>query len=129
MKAWRWYAFGDMRLDEVPQPEAKPGWVVAKIKIVQASVTEAQCAIGLPTNETETTRKLIEQKAPIRLFGHELCAEIVEVGKGVESLKVGDRVVARGKVPCYNCELCRTGHDLVEGPDGIGAECVRIDVA
>lgn len=118
MRAWRWYAFGDMRLDQIPDPQAKPGWVVVKVKVVQASVSEAQRAIGLPTSGTNTIKRMIKEQAPVRLFGHELCGGIVELGKGVEGLKVGDRVAARGRMPCHECELCRTGraNDCRKGP-------------
>ena len=42
MKAWRFYAFGDMRLDELPMPVVRPGHVLAQILCIQPSVTEAQ---------------------------------------------------------------------------------------
>jgi len=44
MKAWRFHAFGDMRLDDVPLPELKPGHVLVEPLCVQPSVTEAQLA-------------------------------------------------------------------------------------
>ena len=40
MKAWRVHGVGDMRLDEVPMPELRPGWVLIKVRVVQPSVTE-----------------------------------------------------------------------------------------
>ena len=110
MKVWRWYAFGDMRLEEEPMPEVQPGWVVAKVRVVQASITDAERAMGIPTNDTELVRKLIAENAPIKLFGHELCAEVVEVGEGVTNLKVGDRVAARSRMPCHKCNVCLAGH-------------------
>ena len=110
MKAWRWYGFNDMRLEEEPVPEVKPGWVVAKVKVVQASVTEAQRAMGIPTGGIETIRELIEKEAPVKLFGHELCVQIVQVGDGVADLKIGNRVAARTRVPCHQCNICLVGH-------------------
>src|SRR5262245_4702081 len=49
MKAWRFYAFGDMRLDDIPVPEIPPGHVLVAPLCVQPSVTEAQLAFGIPT--------------------------------------------------------------------------------
>ena len=49
MKAWRFYGFNDMRLDEVPDPVRREGHVIAEILCVQPSVTEAQLAYGIPT--------------------------------------------------------------------------------
>ena len=42
MKAWRVYGLGDMRLDEIPHPTVRPGWVVVKTRMVQPSITECQ---------------------------------------------------------------------------------------
>ena len=110
MKAWRWYAFGDMRLEEEPVPRVKPGWALLKIRMVQASVTDAQRAMGIHTGDIGLIRKLIEEKAPIKLFGHELCGRIVAVGDGVSGFQVGDRVAATSRAPCHECNVCLSGH-------------------
>jgi threonine dehydrogenase-like Zn-dependent dehydrogenase len=108
MKAWRFYAFNDLRLDEVAPPHCKPGHVVVKVRCVQPSVTEAQLARGIRTLAYERIRARLEKEAPVQLFGHEFCAEVVEVGEGVAKVEVGDRVAARAKLPCGNCPLCRS---------------------
>jgi hypothetical protein len=41
VKAWRFYAFNDMRLDDVPVPACRPGHVVVEPLCVQPSVNEA----------------------------------------------------------------------------------------
>jgi L-iditol 2-dehydrogenase len=43
--------------------------------------------------------------------GHESAGEVVEVGSGVTSLSVGDRVAIEAGVPCgqADCDPCRTG--------------------
>jgi threonine dehydrogenase-like Zn-dependent dehydrogenase len=110
MKAWRWYAFGDFRLEEEPMPVVKPGWCLIKIRVAQASVTDAQRAMGYHTGDIELIKGLIEKYAPIKLFGHELCGEIVEVGPGVKKFKVGDRVAAMSTAPCHECPACLSGH-------------------
>src|SRR2546425_1124277 len=106
MKAWRFHAFGDMRLDDVPEPECGAGHVVVEPICVQPSVTEAQLAQGIPTLAYERVKKRLETEAPVQLFGHEFCARIVEVLPGGSSLHPGDRVAARAKVPCGACSLC-----------------------
>ena len=73
MKAWRFYGFGDMRLDEVPVPELPPGHVLVEPLCVQPSVTEAQLALGIPTLAYERVKRRLEQDAPLQLFGHEFC--------------------------------------------------------
>ncbi len=118
MKAWRFYGFGDMRLDEVPVPELKPRHVLARILCVQPSVTEAQLAFGVRTLAFEKIKRRLETEAPVQLFGHEYCARIVEVGPGVTRFQPGDRVAARAKLPCENCPLCLggKGHLCRKGP-------------
>jgi len=44
------------------------------------------------------------------ILGHEFMGEIVETGRGVENLKVGDRVVVPFPIACGNCWSCR--HEL-----------------
>src|SRR5947209_18603166 len=95
MKAWRFYGFGDMRLDEIPVPELRPRHVLAEILCIQPSVTEAQLAAGIRTLAYDRIKKRLETEAPVQLFGHEFCARIVETGDGVTRFRAGDRVAAR----------------------------------
>ena len=46
--------------------------------------------------------------APIAL-GHEGVAEVVEIGRAVRSVAVGDRVVVPFQISCGTCERCRRG--------------------
>jgi threonine dehydrogenase-like Zn-dependent dehydrogenase len=43
------------------------------------------------------------------ILGHEFMGEVVEVGKGVGNLDVGDRVVVPFPIACGNCWPCRQG--------------------
>jgi threonine dehydrogenase-like Zn-dependent dehydrogenase len=40
-------------------------------------------------------------------FGHEFIGEIVEIGSGVEKVKIGDRVMVPFNVSCGKCAFCR----------------------
>jgi threonine dehydrogenase-like Zn-dependent dehydrogenase len=44
------------------------------------------------------------------ILGHEFMGEVVETGRGVENLQVGDRVVVPFPIACGNCWACR--HEL-----------------
>jgi threonine dehydrogenase-like Zn-dependent dehydrogenase len=118
MRAWRFYGFGDMRLDDVSVPEVLPGHVLVEPLVVQPSVTEAQLAFGIPTLAYDRVKRRLETEAPIQLFGHEFCCRIVEVGAGVKSFKPGDRIAARAKLPCEKCALCENGQSTLcrKGP-------------
>src|SRR6266581_1684124 len=108
MKAWRFHAFGDMRLDDVPEPICGPGHVLVEPICVQPSVTEAQLAQGIPTLAFDRIKRRLETEAPIQLFGHEFCARILETGRDVSRFHPGERVAARAKLPCGDCPLCRS---------------------
>src|SRR5258707_3996638 len=108
MKAWRFHAFNDMRLDEIPEPVCGPGHVLVEPVCVQPSVTEAQLALGIPTLAFDRVKRRLETQAPIQLFGHEFCARVLEIGPGVRGFRPGDRAAARAKLPCGESPFCRS---------------------
>jgi len=44
------------------------------------------------------------------VLGHEFSGEVVEIGKGVKTVKVGDRVTGAPLVPCMVCDDCQRGN-------------------
>lgn len=108
MKAWQFYGFGDMRLEEVPTPKLRDDHVLVEVLCVQPSVTEAQLAFGVPTLAYEQIKKRLATEAPVRLFGHEFCARVLESHPN-SRFRPGDRVAARAKLPCGDCRFCSSG--------------------
>lgn len=60
-------------------------------------------------------------------LGHEIAAEVLEVGKNVTSVKPGDRVIVEDCTMCGICEDCKSGHPELcrnmynmEGQPGMG---------
>jgi threonine dehydrogenase-like Zn-dependent dehydrogenase len=60
-------------------------------------------------------------------LGHEIAAEVVEVGKGVSGLRPGDKVIVEDCTMCGTCDACKTGHPelcrnmySLEGQPGMG---------
>jgi len=60
-------------------------------------------------------------------LGHEIAAEVIEVGKNVTSVKPGDRVIVEDCTMCGICENCKSGHPEfcrnmydMEGQPGMG---------
>jgi threonine dehydrogenase-like Zn-dependent dehydrogenase len=43
------------------------------------------------------------------ILGHEFMGEVVETGRGVKNLKIGDRVVVPFPIACGNCFSCQRG--------------------
>ena len=105
MKAWRFYGFGDMRLDEVPEPVCGPGQVLVEPLCVQPSVTEAQLAQGIPTLAFDRVKRRLETEAPVQLFGHEFCARVLEA-------------YGRGDVKAL-ADMARSGADVNEPPAAV----------
>lgn len=46
-------------------------------------------------------------------IGHEFVGIVVEIGKSVKKIKVGDRVSGEGHITCGHCFECRTGHRVL----------------
>lgn len=46
---------------------------------------------------------------PPRVIGHEFSGIVVETGKEVKSIKVGDHVSAETHIACGHCYMCKTG--------------------
>jgi len=44
------------------------------------------------------------------ILGHEFMGEVVETGRGVDNLQVGDRVVVPFPIACGDCNSCRAGY-------------------
>ncbi len=44
-----------------------------------------------------------------RIFGHEVSGEVIEIGKNVKKIKVGDFISAETHIACGHCFQCRTG--------------------
>jgi L-iditol 2-dehydrogenase len=47
---------------------------------------------------------------PYRI-GHECSATVVQIGKAVKNIKIGDKVVVEPAVSCHNCDQCRMGRE------------------
>ena len=97
---------GKVVLKEKELPAPGPGQVLLKGKYSAMSPGTENGLLGehivpLPTN-----------------IGYAMAAEVIEVGEGVEDLKVGDHVVTTGEHAQYlimdemNCTLCPEGVDL-----------------
>ncbi|MEW5901958.1 MAG: zinc-binding dehydrogenase [Acidobacteriota bacterium] len=96
MKAAVWYNNQDIRIEE--QPVRRPGPAEMLVKVMSCGICGSDVVewYRLP-------------RAPL-VQGHELGAEVIEVGSSVTRFKPGDRVFIAPKVPCLRCDYCREGH-------------------
>jgi threonine dehydrogenase-like Zn-dependent dehydrogenase len=90
MKAWRTYGINDMRLEDVPIPEVRPGWLLARVKAFQPSITEIQRFWGISQRGLVAMQERLRTLGPFP-FGHEVCAVVETVSDDCD-LKEGDRI-------------------------------------
>jgi L-iditol 2-dehydrogenase len=111
----------DIRIEQVPVPQAGPGELILR---VGAALT---CGTDLKVFRRGYHARMI---VPPALFGHELAGTVIEVGEGVQGFAIGDRVVALNSAPCGQCYFCARGQenlcdDLLFN-NGAYAELIRI---
>jgi threonine 3-dehydrogenase len=113
---------GGTEFRSVPIPELEPNSVLIKTKIASICGTDVHI---YDWNAWAASRI----KLP-RVYGHEFAGEVIEVGKNVSSIKVGDYVSGECHIACGYCNNCKTGlahicrHTQIFGVDidGIFAE-------
>ena len=115
------YGKEDLRLEQVDVPRALAGEIVVR---VGAALT---CGTDLKVYRRGYHAMMLKPPIP---FGHELAGTIYEVGPGVQSFRLGDRVVALNSAPCDSCFFCRDNQqnlceDLLFN-NGAYAEFIRI---
>ena len=92
---------------KVPDPTPNPGEAVAQV---------FSCGSGLTIQHVKMGRT--PATFP-RIIGHEITGEIVEIGQGVTSLKIGDPVTIHFYLFCGHCKKCLSGYEpLCENIDG-----------
>jgi L-iditol 2-dehydrogenase len=97
MKAGVIYAKDDLRFEEMPMPQIGENEVLVKVRATGI------CGSDVP--------RVLEDGAhfyPI-VIGHEFSGDVVEIGKNISAVKVGDRVAGVPLVPCMECEDCQKG--------------------
>jgi threonine dehydrogenase-like Zn-dependent dehydrogenase len=96
MKATCWYGKHDVRVEDVPDPKLiNPGDAIVRI------TSTAICGSDL-----HLYNGLIPTMYAGDILGHEFMGEVVEIGKNVKRLKVGDRVVVPFPISCGRCFFC-----------------------
>ena len=123
MKAAVWYSKKDVRVMEVPDPEARPLHVKIKVKWCGICGSDLHEYIGGPVSiPVGKPHPLTGLTAPV-VMGHELSGEVVEVGEGVTGFKPGDRVVTESTVCCLECPACLSEHYNLCAKLGIHGVC------
>lgn len=102
MRAARFYAPGDIRIEDVPEPVAGPGEVRLRVRSCSTCGTDVKISRFGHQNIT-----------PPRVLGHEIAGEIDQLGDGVPGWRPGDRVQVIAAIPDGTCRECRRGRPSV----------------
>jgi len=99
MKALVLHGIRDLRVQDLPEPQAGPGQVKVAVRAVGICGSDVhyykQGRIG---------NQVVEKP---QIAGHEGAGEVVELGPGVEGLEAGQRVAIEPSRYCGECEWCR----------------------
>jgi L-iditol 2-dehydrogenase len=95
VRAARFYAPGDVRVEEVADPEPGPGDVLVQVEVALTDGTD------LKAFRRGHALLLSDPPSP---FGHEFCGVDVSTGR---------RVVAANSAPCGACAQCRRGRETL----------------
>ncbi|MBA2436523.1 MAG: glutathione-dependent formaldehyde dehydrogenase [Verrucomicrobiota bacterium] len=97
MKALVWHGKSDVRYENVPDPQIEdPRDVIVQITSTAICGSDLHLFDGyMPAMEEGD------------ILGHEPMGKVVEVGKSVKNLKVGDRVVVPFTIACGECFFCQ----------------------
>jgi len=110
MKAARFYGPGDIRIEDVAEPQVRPGTVKVEVESAGICGTDLheylEGPIFAPTKEAP--HPLTGESIPITL-GHEFAGLVAEIGEGVTDVRVGERVVVEPYLICGRCDACSTG--------------------
>lgn len=111
MKAARFYGQRDIRIEDIEQPELRPGAVaidVAWCGICGSDLheyLEGPIFISEPGHE----HPLSGESYPVTM-GHEFSGTVTALGEGVDDLTVGESVIVEPYFVCGECAQCKAGH-------------------
>src|SRR3954465_15215340 len=102
MRAMRLHAAGrPLAAEKISIPQPLPGQLLVKVSACAVCRTDLHVIDG----------ELAEPKLPL-VPGHEIVGRVEQVGEGVRSFRIGDRV----GIPwlgwtCGECEFCKSGRE------------------
>jgi threonine 3-dehydrogenase len=94
-----------LELRTVPDPVPEDGEVILQVR------STSMC--GTDSHIYRWDNWAQQRIRPPRILGHEMYGEVVAVGEGVSTVRVGDKVAAESHVTCGKCFQCRTGNGHV----------------
>lgn len=114
MKALVYHGPEDLRLEDIENVRPGKGEVLIKVK-----------AVGICGSDVHGFLGITGRRIPPMVMGHEFAGVVQELGEGVTTSKVGDRVAPYPVFFCDECELCKQGrHHMCLNKKSLGVlEC------
>jgi (R,R)-butanediol dehydrogenase / meso-butanediol dehydrogenase / diacetyl reductase len=110
MRAAVFHGRRDIRLEDVPEPEVRPGSVKVKVDWCGICGTDLHEYLAGPIfiPPPGSPHPITGETLPLTL-GHEFAGSVVDVGEGVEDVATGDAVAIEPVYRCGECPACRRG--------------------
>ena len=99
MKAILVKGINQFNIEETPTPSVTPDSMLVKI-----------LACGICGSDIRILGNGNKRVTYPAILGHEICAEVVEIGKDVTGFAVGDRLAIGADIPCGTCDWCLSGN-------------------
>jgi len=99
MKAVQWMGPQKMQVNNVPDPK-----ILSQNDVIVRITSTAICGSDL-----HLYNGFVPFMEPGDIMGHEFMGEVVETGRNVQRLKVGDRVIVPFPIACGHCAHCEAG--------------------
>jgi L-iditol 2-dehydrogenase len=96
MKVGRFYAPGDVRVEDMPKPQPGPGELLMRVKACATCGTDVKIlSFGH------------HHIVPPRVMGHEVAGVAADLGDIIDAFSPGDPVQLIAAIPCGECFECR----------------------
>lgn len=102
MRALMYLGTRQMEMQDVAEPGTAHGRVVLKVGAASICGSDLHGFLGKSA-----------KRVPPLIMGHEFTGEVVDLGRGVEELSVGDRVTINPILSCGRCEECLGGRTSI----------------
>ena len=107
LSVWKTAPKKGLEVKETEIPKIKENEVLIKVKATSI------CGTDIHIHEWDNwAQQRIGKNLPY-IFGHEVAGEVVEAGKGVSGVAIGDHVSAETHISCGYCYQCRTGQEHI----------------
>ena len=104
-----------LRIGDIPDPEPGPRSVVLGVRSVGVCGTDLHIFQGHSNYRVDPKGRVIPLSEQPQVLGHEFCGEVLEMGREVRNVRVGDLVLCDQGLNCYSqgrvpvCPYCASG--------------------